>query len=146
MKLYTIGFSKKSAEQFFNLLTKNQVKRIVDVRLNHNSQISRFAKSDDLKFFLKLFNIDYVHIPEFTPTKELLKAYRSKKITWQEYKEKFLHLLEKRKEDIERRLEEIDLNDACLLCSENKPHHCHRRLVAEYIKENFIPSLEVLHL
>ncbi len=146
MKLYTIGFSKKSAEQFFNLLTKNQVKRIVDVRLNHNSQISGFAKSDDLKFFLKLFNIDYVHIPEFTPTKELLKAYRSKKITWQEYEEKFLHLLEKRKEDIERRLEEIDLNDACLLCSENKPHHCHRRLVAEYIKENFIPSLEVLHL
>lgn len=146
MKLYTIGFSKKSAEQFFNLLTKNKVKKIIDVRLNHNSQISGFAKSEDLRFFLKLFSIDYVHVPEFTPTKEILKAYRNKVISWEEYEERFLELLEKRKERIEKRLENLDLENACLLCSEDKPHRCHRRLVAEYLKENFIPSLEVHHL
>lgn len=146
MKVYTIGFSKKSAEKFFNLLTKNKVKQIVDVRLNHNSQINGFAKSEDLKFFLKLFNISYVHIPEFTPTKEILKAYRNKEIDWNEYERLFLELLEKRKEKIKKRLEQINLNNSCLLCSEDKPHYCHRRLVVEYLKENFIPSLEVHHL
>jgi len=146
LKVYTIGFSKKSAEKFFNLLTKNKVKQIVDVRLNHNSQINGFAKSEDLKFFLKLFNISYVHIPEFTPTKEILKAYRNKEIDWNEYERLFLELLEKRKEKIKKRLEQINLNNSCLLCSEDKPHYCHRRLVVEYLKENFIPSLEVHHL
>lgn len=146
MRIFTIGFSKKSAEHFFNLLRNNEIKQIVDVRLNHNSQISGFAKSRDLKFFLSLFDIGYVHIPEFTPTEDILRSYRNGKISWEEYEEKFLNLLWNRRTEIEKAMSSFNLNDCCLLCSEDKPHKCHRRLVVEFLQDNFIPDLEVKHL
>ena len=46
---------------------------------------------------------------------------------------------------IEEKLEPEMLHDACLLCSEDKPHHCHRRLVAEYLKDRW-GDVEIEHL
>ena len=49
----------------------------------------------------------------------------------------------------ERRIEEtVDpalLDAGCLLCSEGQPHQCHRRLVAEYLRERW-GDVEVVHL
>ena len=146
MKLFTIGFSKKGARKFFNILEKAKVKTVIDTRLNHNSQINGFAKSDDLNFFLERFGIGYKIVEDFTPTEDILKSYREKKITWDEYEKRFVRLLEDRKQKIEKILTSLDIDYACLLCSEDKPHKCHRRLVAEFIKENFIKDLEIIHL
>ena len=143
--IYTIGFTKKKAEYFFEKLKSAGVKRVVDVRLNNVSQLAGFAKKDDLIYFLKeLGGIDYVHFPELAPTKDILDAYKKQKGDWATYEMKFIELMERR--HIENKIPKEVLNEGCLLCSEDKPHHCHRRLVAEYLSKKWGEEVEITHL
>ena len=143
--IYTIGFTKKKAEYFFEKLKKAGVKRVVDVRLNNVSQLAGFAKKDDLIYFLKqLGGMDYVHFPELAPTKDILDAYKKQKGDWATYERKFIELMERR--HIENKIPKEVLNEGCLLCSEDKPHHCHRRLVAEYLSKKWDEEVEINHL
>jgi uncharacterized protein (DUF488 family) len=144
IKLYTIGFTGKSAQKFFELLEKNGVKKIVDTRISNGSQLSGFAKGPDLKFFARrLANIDYEHNLDFAPTKALLDRYRKKEITWDEYTAEYLNLLETRA--IKTTVDLASLHDCCLLCSEHSPEKCHRRLLAEYLQA-INPDIQVIHL
>lgn len=145
MNLYTIGFTKKSAERFFGLLDEAQATRLVDVRLNNVSQLAGFAKRDDLKFFLKaICNMDYVHCPELAPTQEMLDSYKKRgETTWAEYESQFTDLIRARR--IEETVPQALLDDAVLLCSEDKPDHCHRRLVADYLAQRW-NGVDVKHL
>ena len=144
MKVFTIGFTKKSAQQFFEMLRRSGAKRVVDVRLNNVSQLAGFAKRDDLKFFLKeVCGMDYVHTPDLAPTQEMLDEYKKLKGDWQTYEKRFLDLMEKRK--IEERIPKEVVAEGCLLCSEDKPHHCHRRLVVEYLRQQW-GDLDINHL
>lgn len=145
MNIYTIGFTRKSAEEFFTLIAKNDIKKVIDVRVNNTSQLSGFAKKDDLSFFLrKLTKAEYVHLPELAPTKELLSIYQKKKLSWSQYEEEFLNLMAKR--NIEKSIKINELNDSCLLCSEHKPHQCHRRLVLEYLAKYSETNFQIKHL
>ena len=144
MKIMTIGFTKKSAEKFFDLLVKSGTKRVVDVRLNNVSQLSGFAKRRDLEFFLKeICNVDYVHLPDLAPTQDMLNDYRKEHKDWEKYKREFLDLMEKR--SIESTVSPEVMEEGCLLCSEDKPHFCHRSLVAQYLSDHW-GSVEVKHL
>ena len=144
MKLFTIGFTKKSAEIFFEKLCDAGVKRVIDIRLNNVSQLAGFAKKDDLSYFLKtICAIEYVHMPELAPTKDILDAYKKHKGDWSIYEKKFMDLMIKR--NIENRLSRELFDNACLLCSEDKPHHCHRRIVAEYLKTKW-GDIEIKHI
>ncbi|WP_419883967.1 DUF488 family protein [Peribacillus sp. B-H-3] len=134
-KVCTIGFSKKNLRQFVNLLKVNDVQRLVDTRLNNTSQLAGYSKKDDLEYVMELHNIDYIHEPSLAPTQDILKDYKKKQISWEKYEKEYIKLLKKRK--IEERIDEIFGNKTiCLLCSEHEPHHCHRRLLAEYLKEH----------
>ncbi len=142
---YTIGFTQKRAENFFSLVKRNNISLMIDVRLNNVSQLSGFAKRDDLKYFLaQLCDAEYVHVEELAPTKEILNAYKKKEITWESYEDKFLNLMSQR--HIERSINESLLDNGCLLCSEHKPHYCHRRLVVEYLNQYWDNKIEVIHL
>jgi uncharacterized protein (DUF488 family) len=144
MRLYTIGFTKTSAEGFFTRLQKAAAKRLVDVRLHNVSQLAGFAKRDDLRFFLKaICSIDYLHRPELAPTDTLLDAYKKQGGDWSTYERSFLDLMAQRR--VEETIPQAVLEDACLLCSEAKPHHCHRRLVAEYLNRKW-GHVEIVHL
>lgn len=143
-KLFTIGFTQKSAREFFEKLRQAGVKRVIDVRLNNRSQLAGFAKQDDLAYFLKeLGGMDYIHLPELAPTQEMLDAYRKDKGSWADYEQKFLKLIKQRR--IEETVSAEMLQQGCLLCSEHLPHRCHRRLVAEYLKAK-LGSVEIQHL
>ncbi len=145
MEIYTIGFTKKNAEVFFEFLRESDIKTLIDVRLNNISQLAGFAKRDDLRFFLKeLCNADYVHAPELAPTKELLSGYKKGDISWDAYEDKFLNLMAQR--SIEKSVQPALLDNGCLLCSEHEPHLCHRRLVVEYLNDNSDLNLKVKHL
>jgi uncharacterized protein (DUF488 family) len=143
MRLYTIGFTQRSAEDFFGAIARSGAQRLVDVRLNNSSQLAGFSKRDDLRYFLKtICAIEYLRLPQLAPTQELLEAYRSSK-DWATYKTQFRALLADRKVEDTVPREQID--GACLLCSEPKPDRCHRRLVAEYLQEKWGP-IEIVHL
>jgi uncharacterized protein (DUF488 family) len=144
MKIFTIGFTKKSAETFFTRLKDAEVKRLIDIRLKNVSQLAGFTKRDDLRYFTKtICNIDYVHLPELAPTADILDPYKkAKNGDWQLYERQFLDLMRSR--HIENSPRDI-LDGGCLLCSEEEPHHCHRRLVAEYLKEHW-GDVEIEHL
>lgn len=144
MKLFTIGFTKKSAEEFFSRLKKHPVSRLVDVRLNNVSQLAGFAKREDLQFFLEeICGMEYVHLPILAPTKEMLDRYRKVEKSWTAYEGHFLELMRER--GIETSVSREVLDRACLLCSEDTAEHCHRRLVAEYLKEKW-GEVEIQHL
>lgn len=141
----TIGFTGTSAQRFFDRLRHANVSRVIDVRLHNTSQLSGFAKAQDLPFFLNaLAGIDYIHMPLLAPTDEMLKEYKKLKGAWSAYERAFMDLMRERK--IEERINPELLNGACLLCSEDKPHHCHRRLVCEYISDHYPGQIEVRHL
>jgi uncharacterized protein (DUF488 family) len=144
VKLFTIGFTKKTARRFFETLCGSGAKRIVDVRLNNVSQLAGFAKKDDLAYFLeKICGMQYVHIPALAPTQEMLDNYKKGRGDWKDYESKFLDLMKNRR--IEETVSRDLIADGCLLCSEDKPHHCHRRLVAEYLNRNW-GNVEIEHL
>ncbi|MCW9679314.1 MULTISPECIES: DUF488 domain-containing protein [Nostocales] len=145
VNLFTIGFTQKKAEQFFETLTKAGVKRVIDTRLNNVSQLAGFAKKPDLQYFLqKIGGIEYIHILDLAPTKDILDAYKKKEITWDSYEQKFNQLMTQRQ--IERKLSIDIIDKSCLLCSELKPHNCHRRLVAEYLQINLEKNIKIHHL
>jgi len=144
IKLFTIGFTEKTAETFFSLLKKAGVKKIIDTRLNNVSQLAGFAKGKDLEFFSKaILNVGYEHNINLAPTKELLTNYRDKKITWIQYEKEYVSILEKR--DIIQKIDFEKLDGSCLLCSEHKPDMCHRRLLAEYLKKAN-KDIKIIHL
>ncbi|MCL2289133.1 MAG: DUF488 domain-containing protein [Bacteroidetes bacterium] len=144
IKLFTIGFTEKSAEEFFTLLKRAGVKKIIDVRLNNVSQLAGFAKGKDLEFFAKsIVDANYEHNINLAPTKELLNNYRDKKISWAQYEKEYVSILEKR--NIIIKIDFEKLNNSCFLCSEHKPEMCHRRLLAEYLKKSN-KEIEIIHL
>ena len=131
MTIYTIGFAQKSAKEFFTLLTKNKVRKLVDIRLNNKSQLAGFANAKHLPYFLKLHNIEYEYKVELAPSKELLKGYKDKLVSWEEYVKIYNQLLVNR--DILKNISVETLDDIVLLCSEPTAEQCHRRLMAEYL-------------
>jgi uncharacterized protein (DUF488 family) len=143
MKLFTIGFTKTTAEHFFERLKGSAVRQLIDVRLNNVSQLAGFAKRDDLRYFARaVCGIDYSHLPILAPTQAMLDDYRKARGDWADYERRFRDLI------AARQIENIDpalLDGGCLLCSEDKPHHCHRRLVAEYLQEKW-RNVEIVHL
>jgi len=144
MKIFTIGFTKKSAEEFFTRLKEAGVRRVVDVRLNNTSQIAGFAKARDLKYFLKaIAGIDYIHVPELAPTQDILDDFVKAKGAWSEYERRFGQLMETRR--VAEVLPKELLDGSCLLCSEDTPEQCHRRLVAEHMHKHWA-NVEIVHL
>ena len=144
MRLFTIGFTKKSAQTFFSKLKESGAQRIVDVRLNNVSQLAGFAKKNDLQYFLRqICDMEYVHLPFLAPTQDMLDRYKKDQGDWRDYEKDFMNLMQRR--EIETSVPEHLISNACLLCSEEKPNHCHRRLVAEYLRSHW-SDLEIIHI
>ncbi len=144
MRVFTIGFTRKSAERFFGLLERAGVRRLLDVRLNNRSQLSGFSKGQDLEYFLRaIANIEYKHIPELAPTQLILDAYKKRRGPWSEYEIAFLQLMKAR--CVENLFGPELFDGACLLCSEHEPDNCHRRLVLEYLQNRW-GTFEIRHL
>ena len=144
MMLFTIGFTRKSAREFFGLLKAAGVRRLIDVRLNNTSQLAGFTKRDDLKYFTEtICGIGYLQLPELAPTAEILEPYKKHKGDWSVYERAFVDLISARR--IEESLDPQTLDGACLLCSEEQPDHCHRRLVADYLRGKW-ENVEIRHL
>lgn len=145
MNLFTIGFTQRTAESFFEDIIKSGTTQIIDVRLNNISQLAGFSKRDDLKYFLKkIGSIEYIHMPILAPTKVIFDDYKKKLSDWKTYENRFIDLMEFRK--IENEISINDLMDGCLLCSEFKAHYCHRRLVAEYLNRKWDVKINIIHL
>ncbi len=143
--LFTIGFTKTTAEHFFLRLTDSSVRRVIDVRLNNKSQLSGFAKGKDIGYFLRVIGeIDYLHEPLLAPTDEILTAFKKKNGPWSIYEREFLDLMYTRK--IDEKLSPDLFDQGCLLCSEDKPHKCHRRLVAEFLNDRWDTEIKIKHL
>ncbi|MEQ8975596.1 MAG: DUF488 domain-containing protein [Coleofasciculus sp. C1-SOL-03] len=144
INLFTIGFTQKSAQKFFDTLKQAGIKTVIDTRLNNISQLAGFTKKRDLEYFLKaISNIDYVHLLDLAPTKDILDEYKKKTRDWETYEQKFLQLIADRQ--IEKKVSPDLMDGACLLCSEAKPHRCHRRLVAEYLNGKW-GNISICHL
>ena len=145
INLYTIGFTKKTAEEFFSSIKSYRILKVIDIRLKNVSQLSGFAKKEDLKYFLTtLCDCEYQHLPMLAPTKDLLEGYKKKKITWEEYENEFNKIITERK--IENFVSPEELDFSCFLCSEFEPDQCHRRLVADYLSKKFNQSIITKHL
>ncbi len=143
--LYTIGFTKKTLEDFTKMLTDNKITKLIDIRLNRNSQLSGFAKERDLKYILEKFlNIQYGVVPDLAPTKELLKEYQEDR-DWGKYEKEFLKIIKDR--HIEKFKDKIldEKEKVCFLCSEAEPDKCHRRLISEFFS-TLDSNVNVKHL
>ena len=146
MILYTIGFTKRTAKEFFDTIHSEAIELLVDIRLNNTSQLAGFTKKEDLDYFLeKICACQYDHNPALSPTKEILDDYKKGIIPWEEYSDLFLQLMQQRgmTESFAERYGAYDR--VCLLCSELSPAHCHRRLVAEALTRKN-PTWEIRHL
>ena len=147
MTIYTIGFTQKSAEQFFEAIKNNGIELLIDVRLNNKSQLAGFTKGSDLAYFLmQICGTKYIHCDEFAPSKDLLGRYQKGLTSWIEYKAEFDEIMERRGayKKFVTRFENFE--KVCLLCSEPTPEKCHRRLVAEKVKGASEDTIEIIHL
>jgi uncharacterized protein (DUF488 family) len=145
LEVFTIGFAQKPASSFFGSLKAHGVKRLIDVRLNNKSQLAGFTKREDLEFFLReLCDAAYVHEQLLTPTQDMLKAYRAKRLDWAEYERLYLELITDRR--VEEQIQKQSFETpTVLLCSEPKPDRCHRRLAAEYLATAW-GEVQITHL
>jgi uncharacterized protein (DUF488 family) len=145
MDIYTIGFTKRRAADFFGTLRQAGIRRLVDVRLNNASQLAGFTKREDLPFFLReICGAEYRHEPLLAPTQDLLDRYRKQKAGWDDYERRFLTLMAERRIEavIDRSLFAVP---AVLLCSETTADYCHRRLVCEYLARHW-GDVRAIHL
>ena len=144
MKLYTIGFTQKRAETFFETLKANDIRNVLDIRLKNNTQFTGFTRGDDLPYLLrKIGGICYRHWADAAPTQDLLKRYQDEEITWTMYTKEYNRLIKTRK--VVDGVTAAELDRACLLCAEPTAERCHRRLLAEHLAAKF-PDIEVVHL
>ena len=146
MEIFTIGFTRTTAEDFFGRLKSNRIERLLDVRLNNKSQLAGFAKRDDLAYFLRqLVDAEYEHAPLLAPTQDILDDFKKRKeMPWEEYEDRFLGLMRERQIEDQLRPSEFSRRTV-LLCSEDTPERCHRRLVAEYLRQHW-KNVEIIHL
>jgi uncharacterized protein (DUF488 family) len=146
MKLYTIGFTQKKAEVFFEQLRQNGVQRLIDIRLNPKGQLAGFTKQEDLPYFLNQLasGCHYIYMPVLAPSKEILGDYRKDR-DWQRYEKRFEQLLDERQVPAVLTRGEFELFPSCLLCSEPTAEQCHRRLVAERISKHW-NNIDIIHL
>ncbi|HEX9200130.1 MAG TPA: DUF488 domain-containing protein [Acidobacteriaceae bacterium] len=137
MEIYSIGFTQRSAADFFNTIRAADIRRLLDVRLNNTSQLAAFAKRDDLAYFLKaICSAEYLHEPLLAPTQEMLDAYKKRKGDWPAYEGEFLSLMRER--HVETAIDRAQFAEpTVLLCSELTAEHCHRRLVLEYLADKW---------
>lgn len=145
MEIYSIGFTKKSAAEFFGTLRRANVARLIDVRLHNTSHLAGFTKQEDLRFFLREINkIEYIHLPLLAPSDALFDAFKKKKGSWEVFRSGFLELMAERRieTELDRRLFR---EPAVLLCSEPTPAHCHRSLVIEYLDTKW-GGIKAVHL
>jgi len=145
MIIYTIGFTKKSAEEFFETLRRSNARHLWDIRLHNTSQLAGFAKRDDLRYFLRqIVNMEYRDIPILAPEGSLLDDYR-KTGDWAKYERNYLDLIRRR--CVSKHIDMTSLEDGVvLLCSEAEPDHCHRRLAAEYVARTIPANIHIKHL
>jgi uncharacterized protein (DUF488 family) len=143
LEIATIGFTRTSAQHFFERLMAARVQRVVDVRLHNESQLAGFAKQADLAYFLEtICGIAYEHDLRLAPTEELLHRYRSDK-DWDRYRAGFARLMRHR--DIAGTLDRAAFErKTALLCSEATPDHCHRRIVAGVLARRWGATVEHL--
>lgn len=144
LTVFTVGYAGKSAETFFELLKKNCVRKVIDVRLYNTSQLAGYTKRDDLAYFLRMLaGGDYVHLPQMAPTKQILGDFKQGLIDWGQYEAAFNQLIAER--HIETLVTPQQMEHACFLCAEAKPAHCHRRLVVEYLAKHW-KKVKIIHL
>jgi uncharacterized protein (DUF488 family) len=143
IKLFNIGFTQKSAEEFFEKLKANKIDCLCDIRLNPNGQLSRFAFEKDLPYFLdKLVDgCKYIHRVDLAPPKELLIEMRTKGSAMSKdyklFEKEFNHYLET-KSKINNFVEQFKkYQNVVLLCSEHTTEKCHRRLVSTMLLNKF---------
>lgn len=142
--LYTIGFTKSTAEHFFGRLRDAGVHVLLDIRLNNTSQLAAFSKAPDLAYFLReLVGASYEHRIDLAPTDDMLKAYKAGRVDWDDYASAFLDLMRERR--IERGDRAVFEGPTALLCSEATAEQCHRRLVAEHLSLHWT-DLDITHL
>jgi uncharacterized protein (DUF488 family) len=145
VEIATIGFTRTSAESFFECVKASGIRTLADVRVHNTSQLAAFAKRDDLRYFLRtICDVEYVELPELATSDWLLAAYRAKEMDWDAYAEAYVSLLKERA--VESTLDQQLFADGIiLLCSEDKPAKCHRRLAAEYLQSHW-PNVTIRHL
>lgn len=145
VQVTSIGFTGKTAQQFFDLLKNAEVRTVLDIRLSNTSQLAGFAKKQDLPFFLdRLCGAAYQEMPELAPEPDLFKRYKANELTWDEFSAAYIELIARRR--VENNLDVDLFRSACLLCSEHLPHHCHRRLALEYLNSHWNSRLKITHL
>lgn len=145
MEIYSIGFTQKSAREFFGSLKAHGIERLLDVRLNNTSQLAAFAKQADLAYFVgKICGAAYEHEPLLAPTQEILDEYKKHKGSWETYTEAYLALIRSRK--VETAISKDSFKKkTVLLCSEPTAEHCHRRLALEYLQKEW-GGVKIIHL
>ncbi|MFM0142095.1 DUF488 domain-containing protein [Paraburkholderia sp. RL18-085-BIA-A] len=145
VRVATIGFAGKSAQNFFDLLKSAEVRTVLDIRLNNTSQLAGFAKKQDLPYFLEqLCGAAYMEMPELAPEPDLLKRYQAKQLKWDDFTAEYVELIAKRR--VESNLDVDLFRSACLLCSEHLPHRCHRSLAIEYLNAQWNGRMTITHL
>ncbi len=145
MKIYTIGFTGKTAQEFFELLNSAEARRLVDIRLHNSSQLAGFAKKGNIEYFAdRLAGMTYVEMPFLAPEKDMLREYREEG-DWELYESRYMGLLEER-DAVSQVNPAVMVEGVTLLCSERTAEKCHRRLAAEYLKSRRFPQAEIVHL
>jgi uncharacterized protein (DUF488 family) len=145
MEIYSIGFTQKSAREFFDTLKAHDIERLLDVRLNNTSQLAAFAKQADLAYFLhEICGAAYEHEPLLAPTQEMLDEFKKRKGSWEDYSEAYLSLIRSRNVEAALSRESFQ-KKTVLLCSEATAEHCHRRLALEYLQKEW-GSVRIIHL
>ncbi|NLT58951.1 MAG: DUF488 domain-containing protein [Clostridiales bacterium] len=146
MTIFTMGFTKKSAQTFFELIKANNITALLDIRLNNSSQLAGFSKGCDLNYFLReLCNCSYRYEPIFAPTKALMDSAKSKTMTLRQFEAAYLRLMEERNTLSYFETQYATCDSVCLLCSEDTPEICHRRVLAEMIAGQY-PHAAIRHL
>lgn len=143
--VFTIGHSTRAIDEFIDLLKKNKIKQLIDIRSipgsRHNPQYGQQALEESLK----QAGIDYIYIKELGGLRkssqgELNDGWHNKSfrnyadyMQTEEFAEGLQQLLGLAKKEI-----------VAIMCAEALPWRCHRSLVSDALLAHNVPVCEII--
>lgn len=140
-KIYTIGYEGKSIDELIQILHRNNIKTLVDIRNNPFSYKYLYSK-DELKKVLPKFNIKYIHYQTLGIEGNIRNSENIDTETmWNLYKSKLNNHKLTELSELKTLIQE---DTVCLMCFESNHTQCHRHILSKDLQTSL--QKEIIHL
>jgi len=138
------SYQSKSIDDLISQLKSHNISTLVDVREIPISRKKGFSKTV-FSEYLNKNGIEYIHLKKLGSPKNIRKELKQNK-DYFSFFEKYLEYIQLHKNIINDLYKIILEKNCCIMCYEDLPFKCHRKIICDEIKKMDGNGLKIEHL